>query len=128
MSRPYRSIVTESKDDVCCVRLKRPQLDEGEVSELGEELAHLVTAGGCRKMVFSIGPEPPQLIYSVFVGKLLMVRRLLEEHGGGLKLCEVSPHVRGVFDALQLTKYFEFHPDQAAAVAAFSRQPPAPSS
>jgi anti-anti-sigma regulatory factor len=48
-----------------------------------------------------------------------MVRRLLQEKGGALKLCEVSLHVRGVFDALQLTQYFEFYPDQAAAVASF---------
>jgi anti-sigma B factor antagonist len=119
MSRPYRTIVVERKDDIFCARLKRPQLDEGEVSELGEELAGLVNEEGCRKLVVSIGPEPPQLIYSVFVGKLVMVRRLLQEKGGALKLCEVSPHVRGMFDALQLSQYFEFYADQAAALASF---------
>jgi anti-sigma B factor antagonist len=120
MSRPYRTIVVERNGDVFCVRLKRPQLDESEVTELGQELVRVVNEEGCRKLVFSIGPEPPQLIYSVFVGKLLMVRRLLQEKGGAVRLCEVSPHVRGVFDALQLSQYFEFHPDQAAAVASFN--------
>jgi anti-sigma B factor antagonist len=123
MPGPYRTIVTERKGDVTCIHLKRPQLDEGEVSELGQELACLVNEDGCRKVVFSIGPEPPQLIYSVFVGKVLMLRRLLQENGGALKLCEVSPHVRGVFDALQLSQYFEFYPNQVSALASFNETP-----
>jgi hypothetical protein len=126
MAGPYRTIVTERKGDVFCVRLKWPQLDDTEVCELGEELARLVNEGGCRKLLFSLGPEPPQLIYSVFVGKLLMVRRLLQEHEGAMKLCDVSPRVRGVFDALHLSQYFEFHPDQAAGLASFGESPPQP--
>lgn len=123
MPRQYRRIVVERRDDVFCVRLRRLELTEPEVTELGEELVSLLTDDGCRKLVLALGPEPPSLIYSVFMGKLLMIRRRLQEEGGALKLCHVGPPVRGVFDALQLTQYFDFYPDQAAAVAAFAGPP-----
>ena len=125
MPRPYRTIDVERTDDVFCVRLKKSELQEPEVHDLAGELVELVTDEGCRKLVLALGPEPPNLIYSVFMGKLLMVRRRLQEAGGALKLCHVAPAVRGVFDALQLTQYFDFYPDRDAAVAAFAGAPKA---
>ena len=118
MPRQYRTIAVDRTSDVCCVRLKHPHLQEPEVHEMADELVSLIEEG-CRKMVLSLGPEAPNLIYSVFVGKLLMVRRRIQEAGGALKLCSASPAVESVFDVLRLTQYFDFYPDQAAAVAAF---------
>lgn len=123
MPPAYRIINVERQDDVFCVRLKQPELTEPQVQELSDDLVRVLNDEGCTKMVMALGPKPPSLIYSVFMGKLLMVRRRLQEAGGGLKLCEVGPAVRSVFDALQLTDYFEFYPDQAAAVAAFRAAP-----
>jgi hypothetical protein len=123
MPRPYRTIDVERTDDVFCVRLTKTELPEPEVHDLANELVELVTDEGCRKLVLVLGPEPPNLIYSVFMGKLLMVRRRLLEAGGALKLCSVGPAVRGVFDALQLAQYFDFYPDRDAAVAAFAEGP-----
>jgi anti-anti-sigma factor len=119
MPRQYRTIAVEHADDVFCVHLKHTQMQEPEVHELAEDLVGLIEDEGCRKLVLSLGPEPPNLIYSVFVGKLLMVRRRLQEEGGALKLCGASPAVASVFDALHLTHYFDFYPDRSAAVAAF---------
>jgi hypothetical protein len=124
MPRPYRTIAVEYTDDVFCVHLKNPQLQEPEVHEFADELVSLVADEDCRKLVLALGPEAPQLIYSVFMGKLLMVRRRIQDAGGALKLCDVPPTVRSVFDALQLTQYFEFHADRAAAVAAFAQPSP----
>jgi hypothetical protein len=118
MPRQYRLIAVERTGDVCCVRLKQAQITEPEIHELADELVGLIEEG-CRKMVLSLGPGSPNLIYSVFVAKVLMVRRRLQEQGGTLKLCSASPAVEGVFDVLRLTQYFDFYPDQAAAVDAF---------
>jgi anti-anti-sigma regulatory factor len=46
-----------------------------------------------------------------------MVRRNLVERSGVLKLCEVSPQTLEVFQACHLKQYFDFEPDQAAALA-----------
>ncbi len=120
MPRPYRHLHVDRKQDVFCVRLNRQRLDENAIHELADELVGLITDEGCRKLVLSLGPESPQLLFSVFLSKLVMVRRrLLEEGGRPLKLCDVGPLVQGVFAATQLKELFEFYPDQTAAVAAF---------
>ena len=71
-------------------------------------------------MVFSLGPGALHCLYSVFLAKLVMCQRLLRERGGAMKLCDLTPEVRGVFEACKLHELFEFAQDRASAVAAFA--------
>ena len=119
MESSYRHIVVEETHDVYFVSLKDTRLDEDEVYQLADEMLSLINDRGCRKLIFALGPESPDCLYSVFIAKLLMLRRRMVEVGGVMKLCCVSPHVRSVFEACQLTDYFEFLPDKAAAIASF---------
>ena len=82
---------------------------------------------GVRKgsLVLRLGPEPLDCLYSVFMAKLVRIRRHALEQGGALKLCDVHPHTRRVFEACHLDKYFDFAPDQETAVAALANRPPA---
>jgi anti-anti-sigma factor len=120
MARQNRLITVERKRDVFCVRLKQLTLEEPEVDALAEELLALISEEGCRKMVLSLGPEEPQCLYSVFLAKLIAVRRRLMEAGGALRLCEASPAVVEVFAACHLQDYFEFVPDLKTALASFA--------
>jgi anti-anti-sigma factor len=115
----YRTIAVERQGDVFCVRLHHPRCDEDEVHAFGNEVLSLITDQHCRKLVLILQPTP-ELIYSVFLAKLVMIRRRLEEVGGKLKLCEMTPLVRGVFEACQLLDHFDIAPDKATAVAAFA--------
>jgi anti-anti-sigma factor len=117
MVRPYRYIIVDHKGDVCCVRLQQSQFDESEVYALSEELISLISDQHCRKLALSLGPEAPRCLYSVFLAKLISVRRRALEAGGRLVLCDVSPAVLDVFDACQLREYFDFAPDMAGAIA-----------
>ena len=99
MTRQYRHIVVERKIDVFCIHLRQRKLDESEIYALADELLHLISAEGCRKMVISLGPDEPQCLYSVFLAKLISVRRHLMEKGGALKLCEAGSAVTDVFAA-----------------------------
>jgi hypothetical protein len=122
MPRARRHLEVEHIGDVFCVRLRRYDLHEKEILELADELVSLIADQGCRRMVLSLGPESPQVLFSVFLAKLVMIRRRLLESGGvPLKLCDTTEDVHGVFDACQLTNIFEFYPDQASAVASFAR-------
>jgi hypothetical protein len=122
MPRPCRHLEVEHIGDVFCVRLSRYDLHEREILELADELVSLIADRGCRRMVLSLGPESPQVLYSVFLAKLVMIRRRLLENGGEpLKLCDTTEDVQGVFEACQLNDLFEFYPDQASAVASFAR-------
>ncbi len=114
---PSRLIDVERRGDVFCTRLRRPQLEEPEIVELTEELLGLVHRDGCRKLALSLGPRPPEFLYSVFLAKLISLQRVLREHGGELALCETSPEVRTIFEACCLDQLFLFLPDFDAAVA-----------
>jgi hypothetical protein len=115
---PFRHIEVDRDGDIFCVHLRRNQLTEPQILELAEELLSLITDEGCRKMVLSLGPGQLECLYSVFLAKLVMVRRYLMERNGALKLCDASPATIGVFEACHLKEYFDFLPDQASAVAA----------
>ncbi|HTU17992.1 MAG TPA: STAS domain-containing protein [Gemmataceae bacterium] len=119
MTRPYRYIESEQRGDVFCTRLRHTRLEEPMIYELFGEMRSLITHHGCRKMALSLGPQPPQCLYSVFLAKLISLQRLLNEHQGELVLCHARPAVRDIFAACCLDQLFHFLPDFDAAVAHF---------
>jgi anti-anti-sigma factor len=116
VARQYRHVVVDRKGDVFCVRLRKQQLDESELYALAEELLGLISEQSCRKMALALGPQEPSCLYSVFLAKLITVRRRMLEAGGAMVLCDASPAVHGVFAACQLQDYFDFTPDMASAI------------
>jgi hypothetical protein len=114
---PSRFIEVERRGDVFCVRLRRPRLEEPELGELAEELLHLVRDEGCRKLALSLGPRPPEFLYSIFLAKLISLQRNLRERDGELVICQAGPEVRSIFEACCLDTLFLFLPDFEAAVA-----------
>ena len=120
MQPPYHHITVEHQNGVCCARLRRHQMDELAILEMADELMNLIDKQGCRKMVLNLGPRPVECLYSVFLAKLVMIRRHLTELGGALKLCEASPETVEIFEACHLKEFFDFLPDEATAVAALS--------
>src|SRR4051794_26867023 len=108
MEPVYRHILVEVKNDVFCVRLNKRSLTETEVLEMADEVVRLIEERNCCKMVLSLGPEDPYFLYSVFLAKLIMVRRRLLEAGGKFKIADASSHVRSVFEAAQMHQYFDF--------------------
>jgi anti-anti-sigma factor len=117
-------LVIDQQEDVFCVRLRQPRLDEAGIYAVGEELNALVERDGCRKMVLSLGPEEPECLYSVFLAKLVTLQRKLHEHGGALKIVEASPDTLNIFRACKLLDWFDFVGDRATAVAALAQNPP----
>ncbi len=117
MERVYRHISFEQRQDVFCVRLQHNRLEEEEILVMAQELLSLIHVQGCRKMILCLGPGSLNCLYSVFMAALVMIRRNLVERGGVLKLCEVSSETLEVFQACHLKQYFDFEPDQAAALA-----------
>ncbi len=120
MERSPRHIVVERKGDICFVRLRRPRMNEADILEMADEVIDLIKGQGCRKMTLSLGPGQLECLYSVFLAKLVMIRRIMIEAGGALKLCDATPETIGVFEACHLKELFDFVPDQATAVATFA--------
>jgi anti-anti-sigma factor len=116
VTRKFQHVIVDRKGDIFCVRLRKTRLEENEIHELSDELSSLISEQSCRKLTLSLGPEEPQCLYSVFLAKLISVRRRILEAGGAMVLCDASPAVRDVFAACQLHDYFDFTPDTASAI------------
>ncbi len=121
MSRPPRLTAVEQHGDVACVSLTRYTLNEPDVLQMADEVVELID-GGCRKLVFRLGPGALQCLFSVFLAKLVMFQRVLRERGGAMKISDVTPEVRGVFEACRLHQHFDFADDMDGALEAFARQ------
>jgi anti-anti-sigma regulatory factor len=119
LNHSYRYLKGERVEDVFCVSLRKLHYDEIATLELAEELIHLITDEGCRRLVLSLGPGTLEVLYSVFLAKLVTIQRLLRERGGALKLCDLTPQSFDVFAACKLTEHFEFVSDKSTALAAF---------
>ena len=117
MIQPWKHIDVEQRGEVFCVRLRRFRIDEPDIPNLASELITLGSTPGCKKVVLSLGPRPPECLYSVFRAKLMTVQRRLTEHGSSLVLCEVSPEVLGIFQVCRFAEHFQFVPDFDAATA-----------
>jgi hypothetical protein len=126
MERQFQQIGVEREGEVFCVHLLHRQIDERGIHVLGNEVSELIVQDGCRWLIFRLGPGAPDCLYSVFLGKVIMVQRLLREREGALVLYDVSPEVMSVFEACSLQKYVEFAPDRAAALAAIKQKAPSP--
>ncbi len=96
---------------------------EHEVQDFGAEMLRLIDEEGCRKLVMSLGPDEPHLLFSVFLAKLVMIHRQLLEVKGRMMLCDVNAEIMGVFKACQLDSYFDFAADSTSAIAALAGQP-----
>ncbi len=119
MTSPRHILVTRL-GDVTCVALVKHRMTEEELTGMADEVTGLID-GGCRKLVISLGPGALECLYSVFLSKLVLFQRLMREHGGTMKLCDVTPEVKEVFQACRLDDLFEFTPDQSAALDAFAK-------
>lgn len=118
MSSSPRMITVEHRGPVFCVRLKFKRMSDVDLFDLGEELDALVLEDGCRLMALALGHDQIECLYSAFIGRLMTLRKLILEHGGHLKLCEVGPASLGVLKTCKLVEMFDIHEDLDSTVAA----------
>jgi anti-anti-sigma factor len=121
MDRPMNQIEVERHGDVCCIRLRKPELEEEDLHQFSSDVNQLIQEEGCRKLVLCLGPDGPMCLYSIFLAKLVSIQRRLNQAGGVFKLAHVSPEIFKIFEACRLQTLFEFCPDQKTALADFAK-------
>lgn len=102
----------ENVDNVIILRLlDRMVFDEKDVREVGEQI----------QAALPVGPEPVrvivdftgvELISSSLLGKLILLMRRIENAGGKLRLCELSPTIHSVFRTSNLDRLFGIDRDR----------------
>ena len=118
MDRPYQYLHVERVDAFRVVKLVRPAYDDDALDQMGDELARLLDEEGCRSVILSLGPEDPKCLYSIFLARLVNLKKRLELAGGTLSLTDVSADTKKIFQVAGIEKFFQFHDTVETALKA----------
>lgn len=114
MSSPERINVSD-KDGTMIVQFRDSKiLEDRTIQQLGSELIELVQGKPGPKLVLDF--TGVKYLSSAALGKLITLRRRVDQAGGQLKLCEIAPETLDVFRIAKLDDYFDICRDQRGAV------------
>ena len=95
----------------------RKILEELSISEIGEELARVVTGMGDVKMLLSF--KNVEHLSSAALGMLITLNKQVAEKRGKLKLSDITPQIYEVFKITRLNKLFSIYGTAKEALADF---------
>jgi anti-anti-sigma factor len=111
-------LMSQQKDDVLIVRFTSPKIfADALIAQIGDELLALVDQAGS-KMVLDF--QPVNFMSSLMIGKIILLRKKCKANQTVIKLCNVCPSVKGVFEVTRLDKLFKIYDSVDDAVNAFS--------
>ena len=115
---------------ITIVHLLDDRLVEGnEIEDLGKELYGLIESEGRRKLVLNLssvefissaGLGIVNSIVPPSLGKLVVLQKKMNTHGGTLRFCCLRPDVHEVFTVTQLDRLFDIRESEADALVAFN--------
>jgi anti-sigma B factor antagonist len=120
MSNSQQERITVSeKNGANIVRFRDAKiLEDRVIQQLGAELVGLVQGQSEPKLVLDF--TGVKYLSSAALGKLITLRRKVEQAGGKLRLCEIDSEAMDVFRIAKLDDYFEIHRDQRSALESLS--------
>jgi anti-sigma B factor antagonist len=113
-----RRLEVEDIGDVTVVNfVDRKILDEQNIQIIGEQLFSLVDEFGRRKIVLNFSNV--EYLSSAANAKFITLQYKLQNAGGRLVLCNVSPEVHEVFEITKLEKFFRIYREEQEALQSF---------
>jgi anti-anti-sigma factor len=110
----------EEKGDVTIVRVQEAKLTYPVLAAFFSEVRQRVE-GGARRMLMDLAAV--SYLDSASIGCLMDVHRLLQEHGGTLRLAGLQPRVETMISMTGVHKIVALHRDEQDALAAFGAAP-----
>ena len=106
-------IAIRFKDDVSIVGLSGKFVAGSDGPFLRQKVKELIDAGA-RKLLFDFSEVP--YIDSTGLGFLAGSREMAADNGAAIVLAGINQHVQRILDGVKLTQFFEFAPDENAAL------------
>ncbi len=114
----HQHISTKIVNDICVVHLlDRRIVDDINIYELGIELFALVEQKGYDKILLNFSNVG--FLSSAALGKLIMLYKKVAIRQGVLKLCCITPDIRGLFTMMNLDRIFTICATESEALALF---------
>jgi stage II sporulation protein AA (anti-sigma F factor antagonist) len=104
------------KGDVLIVYLEG-RLDVSIANEVEENLAALIDNGNHRKVLLNM--EGIEYMSSSGFRACISTLRKLNAKEGALKMCNIKPAVKRIFDVIELTSLFDIYPSEQEALTSF---------
>ncbi|MDB4766675.1 STAS domain-containing protein [bacterium] len=84
-------------------------IDESRIEAVGTELKELISKSDQEKIVLSF--EHVEFMSSAMIGKLVHFGNMCKKEKVALRLCDINPNVKKVFDLMRLDKLFGIDKD-----------------
>jgi anti-sigma B factor antagonist len=96
---------------------ERRFIDEALISQVAEELNRLLDSPPPLNLLLDF--RDVDHLASAALGMLIILNINVRRRGGRLKLCNIKPEIREVFEITRLNKQFEIYDDAQQAAAGF---------
>jgi len=118
MSNDSRLRVRKEENGVTRVEfIDRNILDEGNIQAIGEELGRIIDADQIPKLLISFSNVDH--LSSAALGTLITVNTKVKNRGGELRLSDIDPQIRDVFEITKLNRLFKIHDTSQDALESF---------
>ena len=95
-------------------------METDRVQTLNQELMTLADDPDNKRVLINL--DSVRFLSSAAISKLIVVNKRLKSSGGELKISNVRPEVREVFNITQLDQIFDIRGDQADAIESFNAE------
>jgi anti-sigma B factor antagonist len=113
--------MTQVKNDVKVVYFTDARiLDEHKINQLNEELNKVVDGSAGGKLLLNFADV--HFMSSAVLGKLVSINRRCKEDKINLKMCQISPDIKKVFEITKLNKVIDIYDTEEKALAAFNKR------
>ncbi|MBN1808995.1 MAG: STAS domain-containing protein [Planctomycetes bacterium] len=113
-------IIMQKQGDVAVVSLlNKRMLDAANIRDLADELHALVTERGVTRMVLNL--DGVEYLSSAVLGKLISLLKVIKKEKGSLRICNVHPNVKEIFEVTQLDKVLGVEKNVSEAVNAIKQ-------
>ena len=104
--------VSTRTEDGYAVILTEGYLNGPTAEKLAETAKDLMNQG---YSTLVINLQRTRLVNSIGISILIEIIELLEEHGGALHFCHLTPVIERTFKIMGLAQHAKIHPDEASA-------------
>ena len=113
-------LVSQHKDDVLIVQFTSQKiLSDVLIAQIGRELLELADeANG--KMVLDF--QGVTFMSSAMIGKIVLLSKKCAGNKTVVKLCQIAPSIKEVFEITRLNRMFHIYDTEADALAAFQKK------
>ena len=104
----------ERRGDVACVYFVHADVERTDLPLIDAQIRQLIDEADSPKLIISF--KDVRYMSTVMLGTVIGVNKWVRQKGGQLRLSDLGPHLRSLFEVSGLTRVFEFHDTAASAV------------